>query len=135
MNENIKEVKEYLDKTKIFYLTTVDGDKPKARPFGFNMIADDHIYFGVGTFKDCYKQMVANPNVEICTSDGQTFIRIYGKVKFDDRPELFEQACREADYLSKMYNEKTSKKLGMFYIEGATVEFRTLTGIIKTVKM
>lgn len=135
MNENIKEVKDYLDKAGIFYVTTVDGDKPKARPFSFDMVADDRIYFGVGTFKDCYRQMMANPNTEICASDGQTFIRIYGEVKFDDRPELFEQACAEADYLPKMYNEKTGKKLGMFYIKDATVEFRTLVGITKTIKM
>ena len=29
---DLSKIKEYLDNAKVFYLTTVDGDKPKRRP-------------------------------------------------------------------------------------------------------
>lgn len=123
---NVEKVNEYLDKAQIFYVSTIDGDKPKCRPFGFKMIHDGKLYFGVGTFKNCYRQMQENPNTEIVASDGQGFLRYYGKAVFVDDPALFEQACAEADYLPKMYNEQTGRKLGMFYLADATAEFCSL---------
>ena len=126
---NTEKVWNYLDKAQIFYVTTVDGDRPKCRPFSFKMLANGKIYFGVGTFKDCYRQLTRNPKIEIAASDGKGFIRYYGKAVFDDDPALFAQACAEADYLPQMYNEKTGHKLRMFYLGEATAEFRDLVGI------
>jgi hypothetical protein len=46
----------------MFYFATVDGNKPKCRPLGFQILHEDKIYFGVGDFKEVYKQIKANPN-------------------------------------------------------------------------
>ena len=75
---NIEKVNEILTKAEVFYLATVNGDKPKVRPLGFHLLFEDKIYFGVGTFKEVYKQMEANPNVEIAAWDGEHFLRYYG---------------------------------------------------------
>ena len=58
------------------------------RPFGFMMIFEDKLYFGMGTHKESYKQVKANPNVEICAMnpDG-SFIRVKGVANFDMRPK------------------------------------------------
>ena len=132
---NTEKVWEYLDKAQIFYVTTVDGDQPKCRPFSFKMMANERIYFGVGTFKDCFRQLEKNPKIEIVASDGKGFIRYYGKAVFDNDPGLFQKACSEADYLPKMYNEKTGHKLQMFYVGEATAEIRSLVGIQESLKM
>lgn len=132
---NVEKVNAYLEKAQIFYVTTVDGDKPKCRPFSFKMVRNGKLYFGVGTFKNCYRQLQANPNIEIVASDGRGFLRYYGKAIFDDDPALFEQACAEADYIPKMYNEKTGHKLGMFYLADATAEFCNLMGVEESLKM
>lgn len=132
---NVEKVSAYLDQARIFYVTTVDGDKPKCRPFGFKMIHDGKLYFGVGTFKDCYKQMQKNPHVEIAASDGKGFLRYYGKAEFSDDPALFEHACAEADFLAKMYNEETGRKLGLFCLTDATAEFRNLFEIEESLEM
>lgn len=131
----IEKVWNYLDSAQIFYVTTVDGDQPKCRPFSFKMIDGGKIYFGVGTFKDCYRQLEKNRNIEIVASDGKGFLRYYGKAAFDDNPALFQKACGEADYLPKMYNEKTGHTLRMFYLEDATAEFRNLAGIQESLKL
>lgn len=70
------------------------------------------IYFGVGTHKNCFRQMQENPKVEICVSDGKGFLRYYGKAVFVESPEILKKAFETADYLPKMYNEKTGHKLG-----------------------
>ncbi len=52
MMTNMEKVLEYLDKAQIFYVTTVDGNQPKCRPFSFKMAYEGKIYFGAGTFKE-----------------------------------------------------------------------------------
>lgn len=132
---NIEKVVNYLDKANIFYVTTEDGDKPKCRPFSFKMVYDNKIYFGVGTFKDCYHQLEQNPNVEICASDGKGFLRYYGKAVFDDNPDILVKAFEIAPYLPKMYNDTNCHKLGMFYLADATAEFRRLMDIEESVSL
>lgn len=56
MNE-IEKVNDFLGQAQTFYLTTVDGDRPKCRPVAFHMISGDRVYFGIGDFKEVYKQM------------------------------------------------------------------------------
>ena len=57
-------VNDFLTEAGVFYLATVDGDQPKVRPLGAHMEMDGKVLFGVGDFKDVYKQLVANPKVE-----------------------------------------------------------------------
>ena len=121
---NSERVGEYLKNAGMFFIATEDGEKPKVRPFSFYTIFDDKIYFGVGTFKDCYKQLQNNPNVEISASNGKGFLRYYGKATFIENQALLDQAFAEAPFLSKIYNEETGKKLGMFYLTEATAEIR-----------
>jgi uncharacterized pyridoxamine 5'-phosphate oxidase family protein len=51
-------------KAGAFYIATIDGDKPRVRPFGFIMVFDDRLYFTTANRKDFYKQLQKNPNVE-----------------------------------------------------------------------
>ena len=62
----IQKIYDYLKECNGFFFASCDGDKPRVRPFGFMMIFEDKLYFGMGTHKESYKQVKANPNVEIC---------------------------------------------------------------------
>lgn len=127
--ENVKRVDDLLAEAKVFHLTTVDGDKPKCRPVSFHMIEGDKIYFGVGDFKAVYKQIKANPNIEVCATTGSDFLRYYGKAVFDSNPVIAEKAFEILPMLKTIYNEQTGYKLGMFYLEKATAEFYSMMGI------
>ena len=54
---DIEKVDKYLAEAGMFFLATVDDDQPKCRPLGLHFIHEDKIYFGVGTFKEVYKEM------------------------------------------------------------------------------
>ena len=60
---DIEKINEFLENVEVFYLATVDGDQPKCGPLGFHLLHEDKIYFGVGTFKDVYKQLETNPKL------------------------------------------------------------------------
>lgn len=132
--ENLKKVDDYLTKSKVYYLTTVDGDKPKCRPIGLHFIEDNKLYFGVGTFKEVYKQMKNNANVEICALDGGGFLRYYGKAVFVEDKNLEDKAIEMLPYLKKIYNDETGNKMGMFYLENAVAQFRGVLEVKEEIK-
>lgn len=131
---DIERVDDYLEKAGAFYLTTVDGNKPKCRPIGFHMISGDKLYFGIGEFKDVYKQLQKNPNAEICALVGTDFLRYYGKAVFETDVELAEKALDSMPSLRQIYNEETGNKLGIFHLEEATAEFRSMMSIKESIK-
>ncbi len=62
----MNEVWEFLKECGTYYLATVDGDQPRVRPFGTAEIFDGKLYIQTGKKKDCYRQIVEDPKVEVC---------------------------------------------------------------------
>jgi len=61
----MKEVCEFLKKCGVYYLATMDVNQPRVRPFGTAHIFENKLYIQTGKSKDVFKQIMANPNVEI----------------------------------------------------------------------
>lgn len=128
--EGAERVSKFLSDAGVFYLATVNGDRPKVRPLGLSLLKDGKIYFGVGDFKEVYKQMQANPYVEISCTVGPDFLRYYGKAVFEETYDLGASMVAGADFLKSVYNEETGNKLAMFHLEEATAEIRSTMGNI-----
>ncbi|MBO6011620.1 MAG: pyridoxamine 5'-phosphate oxidase family protein, partial [Oscillospiraceae bacterium] len=104
------------------FLTTY-GDQPSGRPFGFNIVYEGKLYFGCGTFKNVFKQLVANPRVEVLAVSGMDFMRYDGKAVVVKDEGLL-AAVREANAnLMGMY-DKNGWEMGLFYLEGGHAEIR-----------
>ena len=130
MAEGAERIDEFMNEAKVFFLATVDGDKPKNRPLGFHLLKDGKIYFGVGNFKDVFKQMEANPYVEIVALVETDFLRYYGKAVFEDTYDFADAIVEGNDFLKGIYNDETGFKLAIFHLEEATAEIRDITGKI-----
>lgn len=117
----MSKVNDFLTEAGVFFLATVDGDQPKVRPLGAHFEMDDKVLFGVGDFKNVYKQMVANPKVEIvaCKQDGH-WLRYTGKAVFEDDPKYAEAVLDMMPDLRNIYNEQTGNKMMIFHLEDAT---------------
>lgn len=116
----MSKVKDFLAETNVFFMATVDGNQPKLRPLGAFIEEDGKLIFGVGDFKEVYRQMQANPLVEIvaCKPDGH-WLRYTGKAVFETDYKYAEQMIRES-HLEAVYNEQTGNKLMTFHLEDAT---------------
>ena len=119
-----QKIEQFLNDAGVFYFATIDGDRPRLRPFGFHMLVDDTVYFGLGTFKDVYKQIQANPNVEVCATCGDTFLRLWGKAVECTNDELTKKAFEVMPFLTQIYNEETGYVLGIFKLTDAVAQFR-----------
>lgn len=120
---NVEKVSEFLDKAKTFYFLTTDGDQPKGRPFGFHMICDGKLYFGCGTFKNVFKQLSANPKVEVLAVNGGEFLRYDGVVKIVEDDSLLEKVRKAMPEIMALY-DKNGWKMGLFYLENGRAEIR-----------
>jgi uncharacterized pyridoxamine 5'-phosphate oxidase family protein len=131
----MSEVFDYLKGTT-FYLATVDGDKPRVRPFGFVMELNGKLYFGTSDQKPSYRQLRENPQVEICgCKDGKTWLRLSGKAVFDLSPETKEKALEAAPHLKEVYSQPDSPVLSLFYIVDGEAVFSSFGGADRTVKL
>jgi uncharacterized pyridoxamine 5'-phosphate oxidase family protein len=131
----MEKVINFLKENPIFYLATVEGDKPKVRPLGFYMEHEGKLYLGIGKHKKSFQQIQKNPNIEICAcSPKGVWIRINGKAVIDDRPEVEKMALTVMPELQKIYNEKTGRVLGMLYISDASAEIADMSGNFESFK-
>ncbi|MBQ6554246.1 MAG: pyridoxamine 5'-phosphate oxidase family protein [Firmicutes bacterium] len=120
---NTEKINEFLDKAKTFYFLTTDGEQPKGRPFGFHMLVDGKLYFGCGTFKNVFKQLTANPNVEILAVNGEDFLRYDGKATVVKDDTLLAKVREAMPQIMALY-DKNGWEMGMVYLENGHAEIR-----------
>lgn len=132
----MEEVLKLLAEAQTFYFATVDENKPRVRPLGFFMEHDSRLYFAIGKHKEAYKQLTVNPYTEISTTNSKgEWIRIRGRVVFDDSQEVSEKAFQKEPFLKKLYNEKTGWVLGLMYLEEAEAEIADTKGAFQQIKL
>jgi uncharacterized pyridoxamine 5'-phosphate oxidase family protein len=129
----MKEVYEFLKKAGTFYIATVDGDKPRVRPFGVVNIFEDKLYVQTGKVKNVSKQIEINNNVEICTFLNGKWIRIEGKLISDDRIEAKKSMLDANPSLRSMYNENDDNT-EVLYFKDATATIYSFTEEPKVIK-
>ena len=120
---NATKVREFLNKAQVFYFLTTDGDQPKGRPFGFQMLVNDTLYFGCGTFKNVFKQLTKNPKVEILAMNGGEFLRYDGQAKVVKDAELLEKVRQAMPQIMSLYDQN-GWEMGLFYLENGHAEIR-----------
>ena len=117
----MKEVQEFLKKCGVYYLATIDGDKPRVRPFGTAEIFEDHLYIQTGKKKDVYKQIEKNPNVELSGFIDGKWIRVEGSLVLDDRVEAKKDMLDKNPQLRGMYNENDDNTAVLYFESGKAV--------------
>lgn len=120
---NIEKVNAFLDQAKTFYFLTTDGSQPKGRPFGFHMLVEGKLYFGCGTFKNVFKQLTANPQVEVLALNGNEFMRYDGRAKVVKDDKLLAKVRELMPQIMDIY-DKNGWEMGLFYLEDGHVEIR-----------
>ncbi len=117
----MERVYDFIKKCGTYYLATVDGDKARVRPFGTIDIFDGGLYIQTGKVKDVAKQIMANPNVEICAFDGKAWIRVSAKAVADERVEAKKHMLDAYPNLRKSYDENDDNTLVLRLTEATAV--------------
>ena len=129
----MEEVYDFLKKCEVFYLATIDGDKPRVRPFGAVNMFEGKLYIQTGKVKNVSKQIEANPNVEISGFSDGKWIRLEGKVVRDDRREAKVSMLDANPELKAMYSADDDNT-EVLYFENAVATFCSFTDMPRVVK-
>ena len=84
----MNKIVEALKTAEVFFVATMDGDQPRVRPFASVTEYKGQVYLCTNNTKAVYKELMANPKVEISGLVAQdTWIRVTGKAVRDDNDE------------------------------------------------
>lgn len=81
----------FMNANPVMQLATVEEDKPRVRAILLFKADEKGIIFHTANTKDLYKQLMKNPNVEICFNSPDTQLRVTGVAHVDDDPKLREE--------------------------------------------
>lgn len=130
----MNEVYQYLKDCGTFYLATIDGDRPRVRPFGVVDIFEGKIYIQTGNVKNVFKQMRKNPKIEICTmSKDETWMRVSATAVRDNRIEARQHMLDNNPSLKKMYAADDGN-CEVLYLKDATATIYSFTQKPKIIK-
>jgi uncharacterized pyridoxamine 5'-phosphate oxidase family protein len=134
----MKTVVDFLKKSQVQYFSTIGLDgKPKVRPFQFALEDDGKIYYCTSNQKPVFKQMQANPNVEICAS-GENFswLRLSGKAIFVDDLKMKAKVQEAMPMVKSIYKTPDNTIFELFYLEDAVAVITDFSGNPpKTIKL
>ncbi|MCL2006794.1 MAG: pyridoxamine 5'-phosphate oxidase family protein [Treponema sp.] len=123
----MQEANDFLKKTGIYYLATIDGTQPRVRPFGTINIFEGKLYIQAGKKKDVAKQIEANPKVELSAYDGESWIRIAATLIEDNRAEAQASMLEAYPNLRGMYAVNDGNCV-VYYLKDACARFYTFGG-------
>jgi pyridoxamine 5'-phosphate oxidase len=119
---NKTEIMAFLKTTPICFLATTEGNKPHVRALGVYRVDENGIILQSGKRKDLHKQLVENPEVEICFCDLENFmqVRVSGRIEIvedlalkkeivDKRPHIKPVVERMGYDLISVYRLKNGK--------------------------
>ena len=130
----MEEVFELLKKIGTYYLATVDGDKPRVRPFGTVDLYNGKLYIQTGKKKDVSKQIEKNPNAELCAFQDGVWVRVSGKLVNDDSREAKKHMLNNYPNLRGMYNEDDDTTQVLYFEDGVATIY-SFTSQPKVIKL
>ena len=118
----IDKVYYFLNDAGEYFLATVDGNKPRVRPFGTVLLRDGKLYIQTGKCKNVSKQIGENPFVEICAYMNGEWLRIEAELVEDDSREVKEAMLEKMPSLKDMYSADDDN-MQMLYLKDAKATF------------
>ena len=125
---SITDVYDFLKKSEVYFISTMDGDQPRVRPFGTIALFEGKLYIQTSKMKRISKQVQANPKVEICAlnKEQNKWVRIEAVLVDDPRIEPKQYMLEEYPSLKSIYSADDSNTQ-VFYLKNATATFSTFT--------
>lgn len=120
---------DFLKNAKVYNVATVDGDQPHSRPIGFVMEYKGQLAFYSDSRKKMFKQLQANPKMEICALDENfNTLRIECKAKFITDEASQAAALEAMPMLAKAGYRVGDGPFEIYTIEDAKISLTTMTG-------
>lgn len=125
----MNEVEAFLKENPVQYVATVGLDgRAKVRPFMFCLEQDGRLWFCTNSQKDVYKEMQANPWIELSVSSpSYAWIRLNGKAVFENNMPI-KEACLGNPIVKSQYQSADNPIFEVFYLADAKAVIADFSG-------
>jgi pyridoxamine 5'-phosphate oxidase len=129
MHMTVDDCVKFANQNPSSYIATTEGDQPRVRGMLMWYADKTGFYYSTGATKDLYRQLKANPKVELCFFDakskGMDQMRVTGQVDFIEDMKTREKLIEARPFLKEMGFSADSPKLIVFRIVKCTAHFWT----------
>lgn len=107
-----------LENNRSGYFATIDGDKPRVRPFEFQFEDGGKLWFGTNNKKEVFSQLRKNSAFEFTTTSPEmVWVRISGNAVFSDDMRIKERIMAENNLVRSIYKSADNPVFEVFYID------------------
>lgn len=126
----MKDVITFLKENPVQYLATVGQDgKAKCRPFMFAGELEGKLWFCTNNTKQVYREMQANPNVELSVSSPAfAWLRLSGRAVFEDNMAV-KGMCMENSIVKGQYQTADNPIFVVFHLQEAQAVIADFSGV------
>lgn len=129
MSSAIQTVAHILAETPMCFVATGDGTQPRVRPFQYQFEQDGKLWFCTARSKDVFKQLQANPTVEICAvKQDMSWLRVSGTVVFEDSRAVKERILSERPLIKSIYSSADNLDFVTFGLDHGTYTIADFSG-------
>jgi len=122
----MQEALEFLTNNKDVALATVSADtRPMIRAFQIMKVSGTTLYFATSSAKQVYKELQANPAIELLALKGNISVRAGGDASFDVSDALQQEIYNTNPVLQRLYPDY--KALSYFSMEIDHLDYYDLT--------
>lgn len=112
-----EEILDFMRSHPLFFIATIDKEQPRVRGIMMHKTDDKGIVFTTGKNKDFYKQLIANPKVELCFYSENTQVRITGTaIEIDEEISLKQEIVSSRPFMLSWIEAVGYDIMGLFRI-------------------
>jgi uncharacterized pyridoxamine 5'-phosphate oxidase family protein len=112
-----KEILDFITKHPAAYMATVEGAKPHVRVMGTYRPDENGIVFSMQSPKDVYKQLVKNPETELCYYYDGIQLRVSGRLEETTDVELKKEILEKRTFYKPGVEKDGWKYVGAFILK------------------
>ncbi len=132
---NKKEILDFITKNPTCFLATVEGNKPHVRAIGTYRADENGIVYAFQSYKDVYKQLVKNPEIEACYWADGVQLRVGGKLQESTDVTLKKEITEKRPFYKPGVEKEGWGYVGVFILKrgkAAVIEAKAPPGAPKT---
>lgn len=129
MNNAVNEIAGIFSESPMCFIATISGNEPRVRAFQYQFEQDGKLWFCTAKSKDVFKQIQANPSVQICAvKQDMTWVRVTAKVSFEDNRSVKEHILDSQPLIKNIYGTVDNPEFTTFCIEHGTYVIANFSG-------
>lgn len=111
------EILAFITKNNTAFMATVEGNKPRVRAMGTYRADENGIIFAMQTPKDVYKQLVKNPETELCYFSEGVQVRVSGRFQESKDLDLKKEITEKRTFYKPGVEKEGWGYIGVFILK------------------